>query len=250
MGKGSVLILLALLLNSSVAAQESEAELQRKTAAERNPHQRLVLLYEWMKAYPQSPRRRERNDLLLRTQKELGRTGEMLPTLRQMAQDDPAGSGGVLLCLYTVNSRINTPAVLDEAERSAKAIEAQGGGGNRGNRNHESRNQEIARRTLGWVSLMRSEYDSAEREFTSVLQQNPKDGEVSYWLGSCYLAQDQKDKALYHLMRASLVNGPDAVPASVKRNLRPFLEKLYREVHGNTSGLEALRRTSQNKVFP
>ena len=244
MGKCGLFILV-LILQTGLAAQDPEAEMARKAMAERNAHQRLVLLHEWIKAYPQSSRRRERNSLLLRTQKELGRTGEMLPTVRQMAQEDPGGSGGVLLCVYTVNSRINTPAVLDEAERSAKAIEGQGKPGNM-----DVRNQEIAHRTLGWIALMRSDYDGAEREFTSALRQNSKDGEVSYWLGSSYLAQNQKDKALFHLMRASQMNGPDAVPSSVKRNLRPFLDKLYREVHGNAAGLETLRRTSQNKVFP
>jgi len=99
-----------------------------------------------------------------------------------------------------------------------------------------------AHQTLGWSHMQRKENEKAEEQFIKILELNPNNAQVSYWLGNVVLAQNDPDKnelALYSFARAAVYEGEGALNAEGRAQVRKYLEKVYNTYAGTTDDLQA-----------
>jgi len=111
-----------------------------------------------------------------------------------------------------------------------------------------------AHQTLGWSHMQKKDNPAAEKEFLEILKLNPKNAQVSYWLGNVVLAQNDPDKnelALYSFARAAVYEGEGALPAEGRQQVRKYLEKVYNSYAGTTEDLQAtLLDPAKNNPLP
>jgi len=113
--------------------------------------------------------------------------------------------------------------------------------------------QALGHTVLGKLAMDRKDNDTAEKEFTESLRIDPKNGQVSYWLGSVDRAQKSVDKqsaALYHFARAASYDGPGALNPQGRKEIRAYLEKAYSGFHGDLSGLPELLAQAKTSALP
>lgn len=111
----------------------------------------------------------------------------------------------------------------------------------------------LAHQTLGWIAMTRKNNVEAEKEFRETLKLNPNNGQVSYWLGTVMVAQQdpaKQIKAFYHFARAVGYTGPGAMTAAGRKQLGAYLRKIYVAYHGDESGLSDLMAMAKKSPFP
>jgi hypothetical protein len=117
-----------------------------------------------------------------------------------------------------------------------------------------------AHKGLGWVDTTKRALPDAETEFEAALKLNPKDAEVSYWLGSAIKTRLQLSgisagakaahsdqvkaeigRALYHLARASVYDQEGCLDPQLRARLLEFCRQVYRNYGGKgDAGFEHL----------
>lgn len=226
-----------LLLPYGAFAQDwsdrGEYDLALAVRAQSSAATRLPLLDQWKQKYPNSPLKQMRTELILAAAQSLGDKNRMLEAARELVSADQNHfSGNYWLTLLSP-----TPA---EAETSAKRLLrlAETGAG-------KQKNEVLvaAHRTLGWVEWQRGATDAAEKQFVSCLTLAPRNGEVSGWYGSLLAVQNtppQQVAGIWHLARASYLDGEGALAANQRRDVRELLESAYKTYHGSLDGLEAI----------
>ena len=113
--------------------------------------------------------------------------------------------------------------------------------------------QALGHSVLGKLAMARKDNDVAEKEFTESLQIDPKNGQVSYWLGSVDRAQKSVDKqsaALYHFARAAAYDGPGSLNPQGRKEIAAYLENAYKGFHGDKSGLTELLAQAKAQALP
>ena len=111
----------------------------------------------------------------------------------------------------------------------------------------------MAHRTLGWVEWRRKSYDAALVELQAALDLNPRMAEASAWTGAILAPADdrvKKTKALWHLARASFLDGDGSLAAQPRREVRELLETAYISYHGALDGLDDLGAKTRDTVMP
>ncbi|MCX6620254.1 MAG: hypothetical protein NTY38_04100 [Acidobacteria bacterium] len=113
--------------------------------------------------------------------------------------------------------------------------------------------QALGHTVLGKLAMLRKDYDPAEKAFTQSLQINPKNAQVSYWLGMVDRAQKSVDKqsaALFHFARAASYDGTGALNDQGRKEMLAYLEKAYLGFHGDKSGLPELLAQAKTEALP
>jgi tetratricopeptide (TPR) repeat protein len=110
--------------------------------------------------------------------------------------------------------------------------------------------EQLAQTTLGWVKMQQKQNDAAEAAFRKVLQLNPKNGQVSYWLGTVLYAQKKFVPGLFEFARAAVYTGEGALPDSVRQGAAQFLERAYKGYHGSGDGLDDLKKLAASAALP
>ena len=111
----------------------------------------------------------------------------------------------------------------------------------------------VAHRTLGWTAMQRGQNEVAEKEFMTVLQNNPNDAEVSLWAGTVIAKQRKLEKqsaALYEIARAAYHEGQGALQPATRTPLQAYLEKTYINFHGDKDGLPELIELAKKSAVP
>jgi hypothetical protein len=114
--------------------------------------------------------------------------------------------------------------------------------------------QIIAHQALGWVAMIQKKNDAAETELIKVLELNPTNATVSYWLGQSVLAQRNPDKntlALFSFARAAAYDGQGALPPAGRQQVDAYLTKVYNNYHGtDPKGLSELKALAKASPLP
>ncbi|MGD1069145.1 MAG: hypothetical protein ABSB15_03310, partial [Bryobacteraceae bacterium] len=106
---------------------------------------------------------------------------------------------------------------------------------------------------LGWVAMTKHQDAAAEAEFKKILQLQPAQAQISYWLGTVIIRQkDVKrySEALYDIARALSVTGPNALPPAAQSQYGEFLKKAYNGYHGSDEGLDQLKAAVVSSALP
>jgi hypothetical protein len=239
----------------------AEYDLYSSILKETNAQKKLELLTQWKEKYPSTEFGSERLGLYLATYQALNKGPEMLATAKEMVAADPKNMQGLYwVAIFTLNNQ--TPEQLDAGQKAAQGLLANvdevfaaskkpAGVADDAWKKERTTIEVLAQTTLGWVGMTRKENDPAAAAFKKALELNPINGQVSYWLGSVLLrkAETQGD-GLYHIARAAVLDGPGALDPTVKGQLQAYLQKVYAQYHGDSSGLDELRAKAKESALP
>jgi hypothetical protein len=257
--------LLALPLTAAGWADRSEYDLVLTIRAQAAPEKRIALLDTWKAKYPKSEMQQQRRELYLSAYQSMGDSSHMLDVAKEMVASQPDSFVGVYwLSVLIPTAKAASPEVLDTGAKAARQLLA-------GLNTYFSPDKKpvaipadawalqrtgaerLAHRTLGWIQWQKGDYIAAETEFSTNLRQDPKNAEVSAWLGTVLASQKQPEKqvaALWHLTRAASLRDEGALPDTARRMMDNVAEQLYASYHGATDGLEELRTKSITDAFP
>jgi tetratricopeptide (TPR) repeat protein len=240
-----------------------------------NATARLDHLSKWKSQYPQSDYADVRIQIYLITYQQLNRARESVDTGLEILKDHPndvralSAIVGYVFTLVPANATELTPQMnsdLDAAEKTATylltsldTVYA------KENKPADMKDDDwtkakpdmkaFAQKTVGYIFMERKDYEKAQTELTKALQLDPRQGQVSFWLGGVVLAQNQnhpelQPAALYHFARAAVYDGTGSLPAADRKQVQDYLTRVYAQYHGSNDGLDKLLASAKNVPLP
>jgi tetratricopeptide (TPR) repeat protein len=106
---------------------------------------------------------------------------------------------------------------------------------------------------LGWDAMAKKQDAAAEAEFKKILQIDPNQAQVSYWLGQVIYRQHNParfSEAFYDFARALSVTGQTALPPAAQSSGGDFLKKAFNGYHGSDDGLDQLKAAVVSSALP
>jgi tetratricopeptide (TPR) repeat protein len=110
-----------------------------------------------------------------------------------------------------------------------------------------------AHSVLATVALNEKNYAEAEAELAALLEMNHDDPATSFQLGRAIVAEMRPERypaAIFHLARAVTAAGPGAFNEAARKPMEAYLENIYRNYHGDLSGLDEVKRASSEAWIP
>ncbi len=284
MRKGAAAAVVVLTLAAALHGQESkkkewkdraEYDIYESITKTQDPNQWLAALDKWKQQYPQSDYADVRRQLYLETYRALNKPREAFGAAQEVLKDNPnnlVALSAVVQYVYPLvppGSASLTPeqqSDLDAAEKAAQHILSNLDTiYSKDNRppamTDEQANQakpqlrNFAQKTAGYIALERKDYPKAQAELTKALQMDPNQAQVSFWLGTAMLAQNQSNPsiqapALYEFARSAAYDGAGALPAADRKQVQDYLTKVYTQYHGSDEGLAKLMATAKSSALP
>jgi tetratricopeptide (TPR) repeat protein len=243
----------------------AEFDLFDSASKEQNPTTKLQLLKTYKEKYPNSDFKVERQLQVMDAYRQLGNGKEMLNAAKELIDLDPKNIQGLYWAnLLTISLQDKSPEALAAGEKYAKGLleaipdffdasKKPAAVADDAWKKEKANMDKLAHRTLGWIDMQRKANEDAEKEFTTVLQIDPTDAEVSSWLGTVVALQRKLEKqsaALYDFARAAYHDGPGALPDAARKPLQAYLEKTYVNFHGDKTGLDTLIDAAKKDALP
>jgi tetratricopeptide (TPR) repeat protein len=262
---GRVSAVAVIVLLSIGAIDRKEYDLILTVRAEAVPQQRIAYLDQWAKQYPKSELGQVRRELYLRAYQELGDNAKMLLTAEDMVREQPDSFVGVYWSsLLLPASKVFSTDRLKTGDASARQLlsgldtyfapEKKPASTTEEDWQKEKAEVErLAHRALGWIEWQRGNHEAAEKEFTTCLQKNPKDAEISAWYGTVLTLEKKQEKlplAFWHMARAASLKDDGGLPDGQRRALNNLLNGLYTAYHGSSDGLDRLLADAVGSVDP
>ena len=253
---------LALFVTGLLSAQEwtdrAEYDLALSVRAQPAPQARMVLLDQWKQRYPGSPMRIARAELTLGAAQMLGDTTRILDASRDLVAADANSFTGLYWIAVLAPGQTASTKQLAEAENAARKLMkgADAFFATPAGKAHAVQKKQVlamAHRTLGWVEWRRNSVDAALVELQTSLELNPRNAEASAWTGTILAPNPdraKKTQAIWHLARASFLDGDGSLPAQQRRDVRSLLETAYTSHHGALDGLEEVGAKTREVVMP
>jgi tetratricopeptide (TPR) repeat protein len=247
-------------------ADRGEYDLVLTIRAEASPDKQVALLDQWKEKYPKTEHRQARRELYLSAYRSLRTWPRVLEVAREMVADQPDNLVGLywVTLLLPATADAAGPDVLNDGEKAARLLldglagffspagkptsttEAEWSG-------RKAHVEVAAHRTLGWIHWQRGAYEAAEQELAACLRVKPNDAEISAWYGAVAGMQKGLEKqaaALWHLARASSLQGEGALADGPRREVSATLDRVYTAFLGAPDGLEELRSGAAANPFP
>ena len=234
------LLLLPILSCAQDWTDRAEYDMALSVRAQSSAASRLPLLDRWKEKYPNSPTRQLRTELTLAAAQSLGDKARLLASARELVAADPKHFAGLYwIALLTPSLPSPAAASLNETESAAKRVIANADAWPK----QKTEVLALAHRALGWVAWQRGAHEAAEKELAASLAAAPRNAEVSAWLGAVLAIQKEPAKrveGIWHLARASYLDGDGSLIALQRREARSLLEAAYTSHHGALDGLDAI----------
>ena len=221
---------------------------------------KLELLNTWKEKYPTTEFKTERLALFLNTYSALNQPDKVLETGNEILAADPKNIQAIYLMTASGPRLVKpTPEQLAMVDKAARTLTANidslkpAGVADAAWNAGKTDLLTVGYTTLGTLAMNRKDYEAAEKEFTACLKVNPNNGPMSYTLGTAMLAEKNADKysaALYHIARAASYAGAGASPEAARKVAGDYLTKTYTSYHGSADGLDEIRKTASEQVFP
>jgi tetratricopeptide (TPR) repeat protein len=266
---GAVVAALALSLSAQEKKKEwkdrTEYDLYESITKTSEPTLWLSTLDKWRSQYPVTDYADVRRQMYLETYRSLDRPREAFNAAMEVLKDNPnnlVALSAIVGYVYRLNP--SSPADLETAEKAAAQIL-----GNldtvyiKDNRPPQMTDSDVvkakpelklfAQRTGAWIAYTRKDWDVAEKELTKVLELDPKQSQVSYWLGVTLLGEAKMEKqpaALYDFARAASYDGTGAMPVADRQQVQNYLNTVYKKFHGSDEGLAQLLATAKTAALP
>jgi tetratricopeptide (TPR) repeat protein len=242
----------------------AEYDLVQSIDKTQDPKQKLTLLDQWRTKYPNTDFKQLRLEQYLNVYKQLNDAAKMLETTQEILKLDPKNLNGLYWTnLLIVSMNDTSPAKLDLGERAGNALlsnldelfapdKKPAGATDAAWRQARNDSLALAHRTLGWVAMQRKNTAEAITQFTADLQANPNDAQASYWLASMLrLDPTRMSEALFEFARAAAHDGPGAMDAAGRQQVKDYVSKIYTAYHGeDPDGLNQLLTAAKASALP
>jgi hypothetical protein len=261
----------ALMLASSALAQQpnwkdiNEYNLVQEIGKEANPAKKLALLQSWKEKYPTTDFSVNRLEMFLVTYQQMSNGKAMLATAKELSVAAPdAIAGPFYITTLTISLGDTSPEALDGGEKAANTLisgldkyydpaKKPAGTTDAALKKERDDTEVKAHLTLAWVASQRKNNEVVEKEYARILEIDPNNAQVSYFLGNAILAQKKPEKqiqALFHFARAATVEGPGALPDDNRKKVLDYITKLYTQYHGSKEGLDGLFAKAKAAPMP
>jgi tetratricopeptide (TPR) repeat protein len=254
-----------------------EYDLFNAIVKEQDPIKKLALLTSWKEKYPASDYADARLQIYLQTYSALNQPTKVFETGNEVLQANPKDLTALyLMALNALRLTKPSPDDLSSGEKAANGLLSNLDSFFDPSKKPATTNdaawaqakiqtETLAHTTLGWVALQKKDDETAEREFSKVLQLNPKSSttngspvdsaQVSYWLGTAIVQEKKPEKvpeALYQFARAaSLDASQGGLPPAARQPYDNYFVKAYAQFHGqDEAGLKELRELAKSQPLP
>ena len=226
----------------------AEYDIISKVYAEQDPTAKLGLLDEWKQKYPETDYSMERMRFYLDSYRRTNQTSNSVAAAKEILAAVPNDFAAYsVITLYTPFLGSSDSAVINDGTEAANALlklippqfatkpdtvaqeqwDAQ-------------RNQlEVAaHKMIGWGRMQNKDHAGAEEAFTKLLEIDPSNGQVSYWLGQEVLAQSDVEKfdlAFFSFARAAIYDGPNSMPAEGRAQISDYVQNLLKKNYGDAA---------------
>lgn len=234
----------------------AEYELIDKTFKEQDPQAKLQLLNEWKEKYPESDFDEDRVRLFMRAYQATGQKEKAIEIAKQILSESPGDfeSNFIIMTLTPQLGKTDAATLQAGEEASRQLLEGKPASLQDAQWNQvKDQVTTSSHTTLGWIHMQRKDNKKAEEEFKTVLTLDPGNAQISYWLGNVVLGQGDPSKnelALFSFARASVVDGPNALPAEARQSVDDYLTKVYVKFAGTEEGLEDLKAEARKQALP
>jgi len=249
----------------------AEYDIYESITKTQDPNQWLAALDKWKSQFPQSDYADIRRQLYLETYRTLNKPREAFNAAEEVLKDNPnnlVALSAMVQYVYTLAPFGSNPpaADLEAAEKAAQQIltnlEAIYSKENRPPAmSDDQANQAkpqlkvFAQKTLGYIALERKDYPKAQAELTKALEMDPNQAQVSFWLGTAMLAQNQANPAiqapaLFEFARSAAYDGTGALAAADRKQVQDYLTRVYAQYHGSNEGLDKLMASAKAAALP
>ena len=251
---------------SSAAPQKNwkdraEYDLFDSITKDTNPKTKLEKLQQWEKAYPMTEWIKERRTLFLTTYAALNDGKNTTDVAKQILAEDPndfTASYYIMLFTQPLYGQTQTPAILDDGEKAAKAILA--------NIEMPPPNvaadqwaklrpavEVMAEKNLGFIAMQRKNWDEAEADLQKSLTMTPNDATLDYQLGTVIASEKKLDKlplAMFYFARAATFQGTGALTPEGQKAAMTYVQKQYKNFHGSDEGFNDLVAAAKANPTP
>jgi tetratricopeptide (TPR) repeat protein len=239
----------------------AEYDLYNSIVQEQDASKKLQLLDSYMEKYPETNFEPQVRLMYAQTYQALNDNDKLYAAAQKLVElDENSLQGHMLITDLTMRLGSTEAAHLANGEKSAKAlINILSGMQKPENVSADQWDTQkkalllTARKTLGWIAMNRKDNVEAETEFKEALGIEPRDGQVSYWLGTVILAQRNPDKqsaAFFHFARAANLTGEGAMENEARQKVGEYLDKIYTSFHGDDSGLDEITQLAMAQPLP
>ncbi len=217
---------------------QGEVDIAGAAGKETDPQKKLDKLKEWEQKYPDSKLKNTRSFMTAQALLPIalaayGKTAppELLDAGQKAAQQLVDN-----LDTYLSNDvKASVKASDDQWKQARQTIELQG---------HS---------VLGWTAMAKKQDAAAETEFKKILQLDPNQAQISFWLGSVIIRQKKLERyseALYDIARSLSVTTGAPLPDASKQQATTYLQKAYEGYHGSPDGLDQLKSAVTSSALP
>jgi tetratricopeptide (TPR) repeat protein len=251
---------------SSAAPQKNwkdraEYDLFDSITKDTNPKTKLEKLQQWEKQYPMTEWIKERRTLFLTTYAALNDGKNTTEVAKQILAEDPndfTASYYIMLFTQPMYGQTQTPAILDDGEKAAKAILA--------NIEMPPPNvaadqwaklrpavEVMAEKNLGFIAMQRKNWDEAEADLQKALTMTPNDATVDYQMGTVIASEKKLDKlpaAMFYFARAATYQGTGALTPEGQKAALTYVQKQYKNFHGSDEGFNDLVAAAKANPTP
>lgn len=220
----------------------AEYDLIVKVFGEADPTNKLALLNEWTQKYPETDYHLERTKFYLDSYQKTGKMAEAVDAAKELLGKVPSDfNARYVITLYSPYLGKSDNQFIAEARKIASEVIS--GIPTQFGTKPDTVTQEqwdsartlaevSAHLTIGWCQMQQNDNTGAETSFTNVLEIDPSRGQVSYWLGQVILGQGDNSKydlAFASFARAAIYDGPNAMPAEGRAQVKEYVENLIRK---------------------
>jgi len=97
----------------------------------------------------------------------------------------------------------------------------------------------LAHVNLGFIAMVKKNWDAAEAEFTKSLQLNPNNGLVDFWTGTVVYSAKKPERyptAIFYFERAGTYEGQGAATPDIRKQSLDYAKRIYKNFHGSEDG--------------
>jgi tetratricopeptide (TPR) repeat protein len=236
---------------------QQEFTLYDSVTKEADATKKLALLNTWKEKYPESDFKMDRLKIFLTTYQQLGQPAKMIDTAKEILAIDPKDITALYwITFLTPTLGSNSSDILDTGEKAANGLlnaEKPASVKDDDWTKAKAQTDTVAYTTLGWVAWQRHNNDVAETNFKKSLGSDPKQAQVSYWLGTLILSEKKPERqaeALFDFARAAAYDGQGALTPDGRKKIDDYLTRVYTSLHGDTSGLAELKAMAKANPNP
>jgi tetratricopeptide (TPR) repeat protein len=239
----------------------AEFDLYTSIGQDQNPKTRLEKLQQWSDKYPTSEFEQLRQTAFLTTYAALNDGKNATEVAKKILAENPkdfTASYYIMLFTQPLYGQSQTPGILDDGEKAAKAILE--------NIEMPPPNvaadqwaklrpavELLAHKNLGFIAMQRKNWDAAEVEFQKVLTMDPNDATVDYQMGTVIASEKKLDKlpaAMFYFARAGTFQGTGALTPEGQKAALTYVQKQYKNFHGSDEGFNDLVAAAKANPTP